>query len=45
MSLRWRWIRLRQEAAQLLLGQEKADVTQIYAEKNLARAIKCNGSL
>lgn len=28
------------EAAQVALGHERADVTQVYAEKNLALAVK-----
>jgi site-specific recombinase XerC len=32
--------RLGLEAAQVALGHERADVTQVYAEKNLALAAK-----
>lgn len=33
------------EAAQILLGHEKADVTQLYAEKNLTLAVKLAAEL
>lgn len=33
------------EGAQVLLGHARADVTQVYAEKNLALAVKLTGEV